>query len=54
MEALKDLFKILGVDNSSRIFNRINGLSERRKGNINEITRNFLEAFFNRHATPDS
>ena len=50
MEAVKELFSILGIDVAvNHFFNSIK-LSERRKGNYHELTLNYFTLLFNRYA----
>jgi hypothetical protein len=54
MNAVKELFSILGTDvAAAHFFNSINR-SERRKGNYHELTINYFTLFFNRYAISDS
>jgi hypothetical protein len=54
MEAVKELFSILGIDVvASHFFNSIN-LSERRKGNYHELTLNYFTLLFKRYAQPNT
>ena len=50
MEAVRELFSILGIHVAAgHFFNSIN-LSERRKGNYHELTLNYFTLLFNRYA----
>lgn len=54
MEAVKELFSILGIEvAANHFFNSIN-LSERRKGNYHELTLNYFTLLFNRYAPPNT
>ena len=54
MEAVKELFSILGIDvAANHFFNSIN-LSNRRKGNYHELTLNYFTLLFNRYAQPNT
>ena len=54
MEAVKGLLSLLGIEKASEtFFNSIN-MSERRKGNYNELTINYFTLFFTRHAQGDT
>ena len=54
MEAVKELFSILGIDVvANHFFNSIN-LSNRRKGNYHELTLNYFTLLFNRYAQPNT
>ena len=54
MEAVKELFSILGIDvAANHFFNSIN-LSNRRKGNYHELTLNYFTLLFNRYAHPNT
>jgi hypothetical protein len=50
MNAIKELFKILGIHVVADIFFKSVNLSERRKGNYFELTLNYYTLFFNRYA----
>ncbi len=54
MEAVKELFSILGIDVAADHFFKSINLSERRKGNYHELTINYFTLLFNRYATPNS
>jgi hypothetical protein len=54
MEAVKELFSILGIDVvADHFYNTIN-LSERRKGNYHELALNYFTLLFNRYASPNT
>lgn len=48
--AVKELFSIYGIQNVADIFFTSINLSERRKGNYNELTINYFTLYFNRNA----
>ena len=48
--AVKQLIKLLGINESARIFFDSINKSDRRKGNYHELTLNFFTLFFNRYA----
>ena len=48
--AVKQLIKLLGVNESAQIFFDSINKSDRRKGNYHELTLNFFTLFFNRYA----
>jgi len=50
LEAVKELLSIMGVENVGRSFFKSINLSERRKGNYNELTLNFFSIYFNKYA----
>lgn len=50
METVKELFSILGIQNVADIFNHTIRLSERRKGNYNELTLNYFTLLFDKYA----
>ena len=50
MKAVKELFSILGIKNVADLFFSSINMSERRKGNYNELTINYFTLFFNRNA----
>jgi len=50
MEAVKELFSILGIDVAAKHFYNSINLSERRKGNYHELTLNYFTLLFNRYA----
>lgn len=54
MEAVKSLLSLYGIDKVAETFFKSINLSERRKGNYNELTLNFFTIFFSRHAQRDS
>jgi hypothetical protein len=51
--AVKQLMKLLGVKKASNIFFESIQISERRRGNYHELTRNFFTLFFKRYANSD-
>jgi hypothetical protein len=50
MNALKQLFRLMGIKNVARIFFKSINQSERRKHNYHELTLNYFTLFFNRYA----
>jgi hypothetical protein len=50
MEAVKRLFKIMGLDIVSKIFYNSIKLSERRKGNYHELVLNYFTLLFDKYA----
>jgi len=50
MDAVKMLFKIMGVENVAKIFFNDINISERRKNNYHELTLNYFSLLFNRYA----
>ena len=50
LDAVKQLIKLLGINESARIFFDSINKSDRRKGNYHELTLNFFTLFFNRYA----
>lgn len=54
MDAVKQLITLLGVKKTEKIFQTILNTSERKKGNLHELTIHFFKAFFNRYANPRS
>jgi hypothetical protein len=50
MEAIKRLFKIMGLDIVSKIFYNSINLSERRKGNYHELVLNYFTLLFDKYA----
>ena len=50
IEAVKELLSVYGTDKVAEIFFNSINLSERRRGNYHELTLNFFNLFFNRHA----
>ena len=50
MKAVKELFSIFGIRNVADVFFNSINLSERRKGNYNELTLNYFTLLFNRDA----
>lgn len=53
MNAVNELFSILGIDVVAKHFYNSVNLSERRKGNYHELTLNYFTLLFNRYAQPD-
>jgi hypothetical protein len=51
MEAVKELFRILGVKKVAEIFFTSINKSERRKGNYHELVLNYFTLYFNRYAS---
>ena len=54
LEAVKGLFSLYGIEKVGDIFFNSINLSERRKGNYNELTLNFFTILFNRYALGNS
>jgi len=50
MNAVKELFEIMGVRNVAKVFFEDINLSERRKNNYYELTSNYFSLLFNRYA----
>ena len=50
MNAVKELFKIMGIKNVAKIFFNDISISERRKNNYHELTLNYFSLLFNRYA----
>lgn len=49
MEAVKELLSILGINRVAKTFFESINISERRKGNYNDLTINFFSFFFSRY-----
>ena len=49
MDAVKGLFSLYGVNRVAEIFFNSINLSERRKGNYNELTLNYFTILFNKY-----
>lgn len=54
IKAVKELISLMGVNKAANIFFRSINLSERRKGNYNELTLNFFTIFFTVYAQRNS
>jgi len=54
MDAVKGLFSLYGVNRVAEIFFNSINLSERRKGNYNELTLNYFTILFNKYAHRDT
>jgi len=54
IEAVKELLSLYGTEKVAEIFFRSINLSERRKGNYYELTLNFFNIFFSKHAQRNS
>jgi len=50
LEAVKELLSIMGIDSVAKTFFESISISERRKGNYNELTLNFFSIFFSKYA----
>ena len=50
MDAVRNLFDIMGIKNVAKIFFDDINKSERRKNNYNELTLNYFTLVFNRYA----
>ncbi|MCX6329500.1 MAG: hypothetical protein NTZ85_08330 [Bacteroidia bacterium] len=50
MKAVKELFSVFGIQNVAEVFFTSINMSERRKGNYNELTLNYFTLLFNRNA----
>jgi hypothetical protein len=50
MDMVKELLSIMGINRVAKTFFESINLSERRRGNYNELTLNFFTIFFNRYA----
>jgi hypothetical protein len=50
MNDVKQLFQLMGIQKTARIFFDSINQSERRKNNYHELVRNYFTLFFNRHA----
>jgi len=51
MDAVKDLFKVMGIKNVAKIFFNSISKSERRMGNYHELTLNYFTLLFKRYAS---
>lgn len=51
INAVRNLIKILGIEQAEKIFNEQIAASNRRKGNFHELTLNFFKEFFNHYAS---
>jgi len=49
MNAVRNLFEIMGIENVAKIFFDNVNMSERRKNNYNELTLNYFTILFNRY-----
>jgi hypothetical protein len=49
MDAVKQLFQLMGIENVAKIFFDDINLSERRKNNYHELTLNYFTYLFKRH-----
>ncbi|MCD4731303.1 MAG: hypothetical protein K8R74_11920 [Bacteroidales bacterium] len=49
MNAIRQLLSLMGIDEVAKHFYNLINTSERRKGNIHEITIHFFSEFFNRY-----
>ena len=54
MDAVKGLFSLYGINRVAEIFFNSINLSERRKGNYNELTLNYFTILFNKYAHRDT
>lgn len=54
INAVKELISLIGIDKAAHIFFKSINLSERRRGNFNELTLNFFTIFFKRYAQRNS
>ncbi len=54
MEAVKELFQILGTKAAAEHFFKSINLSDRRKGNYHELTLNYFTLLFKRYAPSSS
>jgi hypothetical protein len=54
LDMVRQLIKILGLNNMAEIFFRTINLSERRKGNYHELTLNYFTLFFNKYVSEHS
>jgi hypothetical protein len=50
MDMIKELLSIMGINRVAKTFFESINLSERRRGNYNELTLNFFTIFFNKYA----
>jgi hypothetical protein len=50
MDMIRELLSIMGIDRVAKSFFESINLSERRRGNFNELTLNFFTIFFNKYA----
>lgn len=50
MDAVKQLFKLMGIENVAKIFFDAIGGSERRGNNFHELTRNYFTLLFKKYA----
>src|SRR5450759_184035 len=53
INAVRKLFKIMGIQKVSEVFFSSINLSQRRRGNFHESTVNYFTLFFNRYASRD-
>lgn len=53
MNAIRELFKLAGINKVADHFRHSITLSERRKGNYHEMTLNYFTLLFNRYAQSD-
>ena len=51
MDAVRELFKVMGIRNVAKVFKNDINKSERKKGNYNELTLNFFTLIFNKYAS---
>ena len=51
INAVKELFDIMGIKNVAKIFFNDINISERRKNNYQELTLNFFSLLFNRYVS---
>jgi len=50
LEDVKELFAVMGLQEVAQLFFYDINLSERRRNNYHELTRNYFTLFFNRYA----
>jgi len=51
IKAVKQLIKILGINEVAKLFYSLVNNSSRKKGNLHELTINFFTLFFNKYAS---
>jgi hypothetical protein len=51
LEAVRELFQIMGISNVAKVFFNAIGQSERKSGNYHELTINYFTLVFNHYAS---
>lgn len=54
LDAVRKLFKIMGIENVARVFFTAIGQSERKRGNYHELTLNYFSLVFKNYASGNS